>query len=404
MLRQVHSGRLQAIKIDDGFRYASSSIETRPDIRPADPTDPHPLARTSCALGAMADLIRDSRDHGPAVLPNDGEAAGAAVHILSLAAVAARHTIAYSSLDDVARPVAVGRYAERAIDGLRDLAVQPVSLHHLASVHPEPAPASLNDRLEAALHAWQASARHEIDRLIPSVDVLRQIANQGAHLCAVRASLGDVSEEQANHLRDSAHALAQGENAWGSLTTLSRPSHEFVTASRELFETLASVEKAGQPPHPRRSTREGRPRPGTRRRQRLDGTHPITPRAATDSQRPTRPSNIAGTNGRPTARPSPWAIRAGTTRRRRRARDCLGARNQIPVRPPLPSDPGPLGPDHPVGIRLTSAKWQLANLSTTSMPPRWGRQDSAAYRPEGHVRTGHAAQMKGLLAKATASR
>ncbi len=68
VLRQVRSGRLQAIKIDDGFRYASSSIETRPDIRPADPTDPHPLARTSCALGAMADLIRESRDHGPAVL------------------------------------------------------------------------------------------------------------------------------------------------------------------------------------------------------------------------------------------------------------------------------------------------------------------------------------------------
>src|SRR5690606_4974523 len=36
-------------------------------------------------------------------------------------------------------------------------------------------------------------------------------------------------------------ALARGERAWGTLTTLTRPSHEFVSASRELFETLRHV-------------------------------------------------------------------------------------------------------------------------------------------------------------------
>ena len=74
----VRRGGLRAVKDGDGFRFASSSIDDRPDIRPADPTDPHPLARASCALGAMADLIRDSREHGPAVLQRDGESAGAA--------------------------------------------------------------------------------------------------------------------------------------------------------------------------------------------------------------------------------------------------------------------------------------------------------------------------------------
>ena len=51
VLQRVRSGRLQAVRDDDGFRYASSSIETRPDIRPADPTDPNPLARTSAPSG-----------------------------------------------------------------------------------------------------------------------------------------------------------------------------------------------------------------------------------------------------------------------------------------------------------------------------------------------------------------
>jgi len=249
VVRRVHRGGLHAVKEDGGFRFAGSSIDDRPDIHPADPTDPHPLARTSCALGALADLVRDSRDHGPAVIQRDGEAAGAALHVLSLAAVAARHTLAYGPLDDAIRPVLVGRYAERVIDSLRDVALQPDSLDRLTSVHPEPVPTSMNDRLEAARHAWQGSARYEINRLIPSVDVLRQIANQGAHLCDVRATFGYVSAEQARQLRDSAHALARGDKAWNTLTTLTRPSHEFVTASRELFETLEVVTKARTHPN-----------------------------------------------------------------------------------------------------------------------------------------------------------
>lgn len=248
VVRRVHRGGLHAVKDDGEFRYASSRIDEHPDIRPADPTDPHPLARISCALGAMADLIRDSRDHGPAVLQRDGEIAGAALHVLSLAAVAARHTIAHGPLHDAIRPVLIGRYAEHLIDSLRDLALQPASLDRLTSVHPERMPESLNDRLEAALHAWQGSAKQELTLLIPSVDVLRQIANQGAHLCDVRANIEHFSGEQAGHLRDGAHALARGAKAWDRLTTLTRPSHQFVTASRDLFETLGVVAQAARHP------------------------------------------------------------------------------------------------------------------------------------------------------------
>ncbi|TQM61712.1 helix-turn-helix domain-containing protein [Humibacillus xanthopallidus] len=248
VVRRVHRGALHAVKDGSEFRYASSSIDDRPDIRPSDPTDPHPLSRASCALGTMADLIRESRDHGPAVLERAGEVAGAALHLLSLAAVAARHTLAHGSLDDAIRPVLIGRYAERVIDSLRDAALQPASLDRLTSVQPERIPTSLNDRLEAALHAWQGSVRQEISQLIPSVDVLRQIANQGAHLCQVLAAFEPASSDSARHLHAAALALTQGDRAWGRLTTLARPSYQFVAASRELFETLSTVAKAFEHP------------------------------------------------------------------------------------------------------------------------------------------------------------
>ena len=142
----------------------------------------------------------------------------------------------------------VGRYAERVIDSLRDVALQPASLDRLTSVHPEPVPTSLNDRLESALHTWEGSARQEISQLIPSVDVLRQIANQGAHLCQVLAVFEPPSSDSARHLHAAALALTQADRAWGRLTTLARPSHQFVTASRELFETLSTVAKASEHP------------------------------------------------------------------------------------------------------------------------------------------------------------
>lgn len=41
-------------------------------------------------------------------------------------------------------------------------------------------------------------------------------------------------------------ALRTGERAWQNLTTLARPSHEFVTASRDLYETLHAIGTALQ--------------------------------------------------------------------------------------------------------------------------------------------------------------
>ncbi len=235
-------GHLHAVKEGETHLIRSSDVDARPDLRPADPTDPHPLARISCTLGAMADLVHESRSRGPAVLTRDGEAAGAVLHVLSLAAVAARHTLAHGALEEAGRPLVVGRQAERVIGAVRDVALEPISLDRLTSVAPVAQPLDLNGRLEAAIEAWRVLARQELDRLIPSVDVLRQIANQGSHLCAVRARLEPhPTSPRITELREAGEALARGERAWGTLTTLTRPSHEFVSASRELFETLRHV-------------------------------------------------------------------------------------------------------------------------------------------------------------------
>lgn len=237
---QLRKGQLRSVKVG-GIRWIDpQDLDDRPDIRPADPLDEHPLAQVSCTLGAMADLVRQARDAGIDVLGEDGEIAGAALHVLSLTAVTARHTIARGDLAFAVRPVLVGSYAERVIDTLRDVARQPISLGQLTSVSVAPNPKSPNDRFEAALHSWSTAARREVGQAIPSVDSLRQIANRGAHMCEVRAQL-DVDGATRAHLHESAVSLARAANAWGSLTTLTRPNHEFVTASRELFETLRAV-------------------------------------------------------------------------------------------------------------------------------------------------------------------
>lgn len=238
VVRRVRRGTLHSVKEGTHHLYDSASIDERPDIRPADPSDPHPLAKASCALGAMADLLREARLHGPAVLHHDGEVAGATTHVLSLAAVAARHTIAHGAFDDAIRPVLVGRYAERMVDSIRELARHPATLEGLTSVTAKPQPFTLSDRLETDLNTWKRCAREEIAQAVPSVDVLRQIANQGAHLASVRAGFAPPDDAIVHRLHNAAAALTRADQTWSRSTTLVRPSHQFVTASRELFQTL----------------------------------------------------------------------------------------------------------------------------------------------------------------------
>ena len=244
----VRDGELAGTLENGTYQINSRELRHGHDIRPADPTDPSPLARVSCALGALADLLHESRAAGEAILDHRGEVAGATIHVLSLAAVAARHTLAHGPLDEVDRPVQIARYAEHAIDSLRNVALRPASLGDVLAISTEPRSTDVIDRLDVALHQWQRVTQQELDRMIPSIDVIRQIANQGAHLCAVTGLLTATTVREATaaevdrpSLRDVQQALRRGERAWDHLSTLIRPAHEFVTASRALYESLRNV-------------------------------------------------------------------------------------------------------------------------------------------------------------------
>lgn len=241
--RKVRRGQLHSVPVDGIDLIDTQELDQRPDIRPADPTDAHPMAKLSCTLGAMADMVRHARDAGVDVLAEDGEVAGVALHVLSLTAVTARYAIQTGDLVDAVRPVLVGSYAQRVMGTLRDVAVHPVSLGQLTSVAVAAKPKTSNERLEAAIYNWSAAAKREVGRPIPSASALRQIADRGAHLSEVRAQLEvDANGEAAIQFRRSATALARATKAWGSLTSLTRPDYEFVAASHELNAALKSLQ------------------------------------------------------------------------------------------------------------------------------------------------------------------
>ena len=57
VMKDIASGAIPAQLVDREFRIASEQLDRRPDLIPADSTDPHPLARLTVALGAMTDVV-----------------------------------------------------------------------------------------------------------------------------------------------------------------------------------------------------------------------------------------------------------------------------------------------------------------------------------------------------------
>jgi hypothetical protein len=202
----------------------------------------------------MADLVVAKREAEPGRLMDDAQLAGTYIHILSLTHTAARHALAHGAVGDAERPLAIAQYAERAVDALRTAAERPLALVRMASTSPSPSPTTVNEKLEAAVAHWATAASPEMARPVPSADTLRMLANQGAHLYAVTHQvLLALPEHPADprslaSLVDGARALEAGDKAWGKLTTASRPGHEFVSASRELFTALQTVEGLAREP------------------------------------------------------------------------------------------------------------------------------------------------------------
>ncbi|WP_035919555.1 hypothetical protein, partial [Knoellia sinensis] len=99
--------------------------------------------------------------------------------------------------------------------------------------------------LERAVHTWEAASQAELRVRIPSTDSMRMLLNQGAHITATLEtvlSVADVAGQARDDpapLSEARKALASADKAWlQGLTSLVKPSNEFITASRELFLAL----------------------------------------------------------------------------------------------------------------------------------------------------------------------
>lgn len=257
--RKIRAGHLTAVHDGDAIALNARDLDQRPDITPADPVDPHPLARLTVTIGALGDLLHHARATGQPVLDAPGEAADAARHLIAIARVAAGRTLAAAPYTDADRPLAVAQYTERILDTLTDVAPRPISLDRLRTVTPHPAPVELGDRLEAALDGWTRAARADLTRAVPATDGLRFLANQAVHLYAVshqlviadRTETLDPDGATTAALTTAARAAQAAEPLWTNVTTLARPTLEYVTASHALLPVLDDVTAALQPGQPK---------------------------------------------------------------------------------------------------------------------------------------------------------
>jgi len=250
----------------DGRRYSikATDLPSITGVQPADPASTHPLDRLSCTLGALADMAVAERSRttnipGLDPLRDDAQVAPVMARVLAMTVVAARHALAHIPLQDADRPLDIARYAERSMDAIGDVG-QPSSLTRVASFAPPSSPRGPNEQLETALRAWASHARIELARTVPSTEVLRNIANQARHLYAVSARLAEASfahghlPEQAAksvhfELHDAAQVMHTLQQQWETVTTGTRPGHDYVTATTNLHASLSAIEQEILPPN-----------------------------------------------------------------------------------------------------------------------------------------------------------
>jgi len=244
----------------DGRRYSikATDLPSITEVQPADPASTHPLDRLSCTLGVLADMVVAERSRttnipGLDPLRDDAQVAPVMARVLAMTVVAARHALAHIPLRDADRPLTIARYAERSLDAIGDVD-RPSALTRVASFATPSSPRGPNEQLETALRAWAGLARIELARTVPSTEVLRNIANQARHLYAVNARLAAASFTHGHHheheaesvhdqLREAAQVMHALQQQWETVTTATRPGHEYVTATTNLHASLSAIER-----------------------------------------------------------------------------------------------------------------------------------------------------------------
>lgn len=221
-------------------------VEALPQI-----TDPNPMARLTCAFGALADLLNGN----PGVERTEHDMDGlvdTTRRVLAIAALAAHHTIAWVPLANVERPMRVGLHVEGCLDSLTtDRPVAPRWLHSVAAAPAHAASSHPARGFNLVVAEWMRTSAVETSASVPSIDSVRTLTRQAGHLLATIDELngaGDIGSWDPVHpseLRDAASALIEVDLAWPSgASTLVRPAHAFVDASRDLHESLEELRLA----------------------------------------------------------------------------------------------------------------------------------------------------------------
>ncbi len=269
---RILRGEVPATRDRDGWRIPHHSLDLRTDLCPADPTDPHPLARLAVTLGALHDVIQEHQRDPDKPDLGTGPVTRLAHDILTLTDLAARHALPLIEPDGISRVVALARHAAtsttrlaHAADAPLPYAALPPPAGHRATVtgpgvaDSPPGLASVPGLLDRALADWTRASRAELAQSVPSIEVIRNITSQGVHLYATidallatetsggpetvplpdsggprAATAADLRVE----LRAAAQHLQRAGATWGPATTTVRPSPAYVDAAQQLHDTL----------------------------------------------------------------------------------------------------------------------------------------------------------------------
>lgn len=208
-------------------------------------TDTHPLARLTRTLAAFADLMHQPDDVRADVFRSTAELANVTARLLTITAVAARYSMFHMPMREAIRPLTTGTFAETMLPELATTPGERLNrgLRVLAAVTATQ-PMLEGDRLDLAINRWDSATTEALGASVPCAEVLHTLAIQGTHLYGVTARLFARHDSSAvpPAFRSAVQHLARVDKTWiHGLTTLTPPSHQFIAASRDLYEQLARL-------------------------------------------------------------------------------------------------------------------------------------------------------------------
>lgn len=249
LIRRIREGEVPTHVVNGLRRVDAADLDSRTDITPTDAADPHPLARLSTTLGVLADMVNQERRHPGSIDGLSDEAVrDATARVMTWLAVAGRYTLRHGPIENGDRPLAVAQYAERSFDTLGGTTPSIAGPDALAARISTPG-WGLSEQLDSRLYRWASAAREELQRTIPSTQVMANIASIGTLMMATTHRLHTLSPStpaealvaMTSDLRGAADALKEAESTWKRVTTLQPQGRAFGTASFELFDTLRKV-------------------------------------------------------------------------------------------------------------------------------------------------------------------